>query len=245
MELIYFTYNHNLFPPFLPIRTLPFYDLTFVIKGSLTYSVNGQKYVVKEGEAIFLPTGCIRERVREENRATYVSFNFTSDEQYDLPTVIENAVGAESNLLLTCAEEIKRKYYPNGEKQIELLCQCLLENLQAKRKVSQEHALIIKIKHFVNEHFPEKITLQKIGELTYFSPLYCDTVFKRETGTSIIRYVIWRRMEEAKKLLSEGALPLKKVAETVGFEDYNYFARAFKKWTGATPREYKTAFGAL
>lgn len=59
---------------------------------------------------------------------------------------------------------------------------------------------------------------------------------------SIIRYVIQRRVEEAQKLLLEGTLSLKKIAETVGFEDYNYFARTFKKATGRTPREYKNSF---
>lgn len=241
MELIYFIDYHNAIPPRLQKQTISFYELTFVFKGSLTYLINGNEYRVQEGTAVYLPANSIRERLQSEQRATYASFNFLVDTPPELPTVIPKAVNNECNLLIACAEEIKRKYYPNGEKQIALLCRCLLENLGANLKLAQEHPLVFKIKSFVNNRLSEKITLQKIGEETYFSPLYCETVFKRETGVSIIRFVLERRIEEAKRLLSEGSLPLKKIAEAVGFEDYNYFSRAFKKSTGLTPREYKNS----
>ena len=57
-------------------------------------------------------------------------------------------------------------------------------------------------------------------------------------GRSIISYLIGERMEAAKQLLGEGAL-LHDVAVAVGFEDYNYFARCFKKHVGYTPLQYR------
>ncbi len=242
MKLIYFIDYHGAIPPRLQKQTISFYELTFVFKGSLTYLINGKEYQVQEGSAVYLPANSVRERLPSEHRASYTSFNFLIDTPPELPTLL-NDIGNECNLLIACAEEIKRKYYANSDAQIALICSCLLENLGANLKLSQEHPLTSKIKRFINERLSEKITLQKIGEETYFSPLYCETVFKRETGVSIIRYVLMRRMEEAKRLLAEGSLPLKAVAEAVGFEDYNYFSRAFKKTTGLTPREYKNSVG--
>ncbi len=238
MKLVHFIDYHSALPPPLPKQTIAFCELTFVNKGALTYLINGVEYRVQEGTAVFLPEGSVRERPVSEHRASYTSFNFLVDEPPILPTLLTQ-IGSECKLLLTCAEEIKRKYYPNADRQLALLCECLLENLQANLKLAQEHPLIVKIKRFINENLSQKITLTNIGEVTYFSPLYCETVFKRETGESIIRYLLKRRIEEAKRLLAEGSLPLKAVAEAVGFEDYNYFSRAFKKQTGLTPREYR------
>ena len=75
--------------------------------------------------------------------------------------------------------------------------------------------------------------------MTFFSPIYCDTVFRKEVGRSIVDYVLDRRIDEAKRLLIEGTIPLAQIAETVGFNDYNYFSRVFKKRSGYSPTEYR------
>jgi len=75
----------------------------------------------------------------------------------------------------------------------------------------------------------------------FFSPLYCEIIFKRYTGTSIIKYLIQQRIERAKALLLDGTLSLKAIAIAVGFEDYNYFSRVFKRATGTSPKQYKVS----
>jgi two-component system response regulator YesN len=67
-------------------------------------------------------------------------------------------------------------------------------------------------------------------------------VFKQETGLSITAYVIKKRIEKAKQLLIERVLTLPEVAERVGFSDYNYFSRVFKKEVGVSPINYRKSF---
>lgn len=69
--------------------------------------------------------------------------------------------------------------------------------------------------------------------------MYCDTVFKKETGFSIIEYFNKLKIEEAKKLIVERADSLTEIALKLGFEDYNYFSRLFKKHTGYSPKQYQ------
>ena len=66
--------------------------------------------------------------------------------------------------------------------------------------------------------------------------------FKKEMGKSIINYLIDVRISEARNLISGSALPLSAISEKVGFEDYNYFSRIFKKRVGYTPRQYRRLF---
>ena len=92
---------------------------------------------------------------------------------------------------------------------------------------------------YLHEHFRERITLDDIGKITFFSPVYCETVFRREIGRAIIDYVIELRISEAEKLILENAYPLGEISRAIGFQDYNYFSRTFKKRTGYSPTEYR------
>ena len=51
------------------------------------------------------------------------------------------------------------------------------------------------------------------------------------------------RVDAAKKLLTQTTLPVSEVAARVGYEDYNYFIKVFKKETDCTPARYRKACG--
>ena len=77
-----------------------------------------------------------------------------------------------------------------------------------------------------------------MSRATFFSPVYCCLVFKRETGETITDYIINEKITEAKILIPQG-YRLKDVAARVGMFDYNYFSRLFRKKVGYTPLQYK------
>ena len=68
------------------------------------------------------------------------------------------------------------------------------------------------------------------------------SLFRRETGKSINEYINECRMMAAKEFVQEGA-PIKEVAKMTGFNDLNYFSKAFKRYTGKSPRTYKEQDG--
>ena len=55
---------------------ISYYDLTFVLKGSMTYVADDQTYVLNENDAILLPPGTVRQRMAGTQKVQYVSFNF-------------------------------------------------------------------------------------------------------------------------------------------------------------------------
>ena len=64
-------------------------------------------------------------------------------------------------------------------------------------------------------------------------------IFKTELGMGISQYILRRRMHRAKKLLRTTDLPIKQIADMVGFADYNYFGRVFKKTYGRSAKSYR------
>lgn len=68
--------------------------------------------------------------------------------------------------------------------------------------------------------------------------------FKDQTGQTLIDYTTKLRMDMAKRLLVENDLPLKSIAEEVGYYNVSSFIRRFKQLVGMTPGEYRVQFKA-
>ena len=60
-------------------------------------------------------------------------------------------------------------------------------------------------------------------------------------GTTISREIAKLKKEQASRLLKHSRQSISDVANAVGFSDPSVFSRAFKRWTGFTPREYRSA----
>ncbi len=237
--MIYTRYNKggNVFS--LPDTRIGFNDLTFVLKGSMAYTVDGADITLNAGDALFVPEGAYRSRKSDKRGNTeYLSLNFVSGEEYSLPTLIKDCLTDEIPYLLQAVIKVGETPYGNAEKKTEQILKCLLLSLQSREFEKKQHPLVIQIKRYLHAHLKEKITLSSLVESTFFSVAYCEGVFKQETGISIVEYLLRERIRRAKRLLSEGALPLTDIAEEVGFPDYNYFSRTFKKRVGVSPKSY-------
>lgn len=66
--------------------------------------------------------------------------------------------------------------------------------------------------------------------------------FKKATGMTLIEYLQALRIEEAKRLLEESALPVDEVSTAVGYADFSFFRRLFKRLTGLKPAQYRRLF---
>lgn len=238
-KLIYIRHNKNT-PAFsIPPKTMSFVDLTIVFKGILEYRIDHECITLHRGDAILVQKGALRERKASKENTDYISFNFRLDETFDMPIFIPNALSGEVLLILAACDEIRQVHLSNYEEPISHLLSCLLITLKNNLKTQSGNPLVSKIIRFIHENISQKITLSDISQYTYFSPIYCDSVFKKEVGTPIISFLLDERIRLAKQLFAEGTLSLRQVAESVGFNDYNYFARTFKKRTGYTPVQYQ------
>lgn len=239
LKITYARHNPAIPATALPPFPLSFYDLTVVLGGTLTYVIEGEEIVLGSGDAILMPPGTVRVRRESAENTDYISFNFTTDRAPALPLYIEHALHSDALFLLSAFDKINGRSYLDHREENEHLLACLLLVLENRVRARSIHPLVRTVMKYVHEHLGEKITLEDIGRETFFSPIYCDALFKKETGHSIIDYVIEKRIDEAKRLLLEGALPLSTIAEHLGFRDYNYFSRAFKKRCGYTPSAYR------
>ena len=223
----------------IPTQIAPYCELTILIKGHFDYYVDGTHVPLDDGDAVFIPKGYVRARKAPDAICDYVSFNFESPESINLPTLIKSAVHSEELLLISALDKMNSRYFPDNKEKIGHLVGCLLALMEDRVKLQNYSSLTRSIMSHVNKNYASRITLDDIAAITYFSPIYCDTVFKREVGRSIIDFLIDKRIEEAKRLLLGNVHKLSEISALVGFNDYNYFSRVFKKRTGYTPLSYR------
>lgn len=89
--------------------------------------------------------------------------------------------------------------------------------------------------YYLENHYEEEITLERLAHDQYISPAYLSKIFKEATGMSPINYLINIRLNRAKELLHHEHLTVKEIASTVGYQDAYHFSKSFKKQFGIAP----------
>jgi len=86
------------------------------------------------------------------------------------------------------------------------------------------------------------ITVQMLADNIALNREYLSRKFKEKTGMTVQEYIIYVRMENAKKLLKKG-LSVFQVSGMVGYQDPFNFSKTFKKKYGVSPKQYTKAQG--
>lgn len=119
--------------------------------------------------------------------------------------------------------------------------------------ISQEHltfsvsetSVAKSIQDYVDVHYAEDIGRSSLTDILYLDPDYASKLFKKEVGISFGNYIIQKRIEVAKNLLLTTNLPINTISDNVGYGNYSYFIRLFKKVTQMTPIEFRNQTGNI
>lgn len=106
-------------------------------------------------------------------------------------------------------------------------------------KVSYKDEIVKKSKLYVKENIEGEITLNVVAQYLNISKNYFCSMFKQETGSNFLNYIVQQKIERAKKMLIEENMKVYEVSERLGYNDTTYFSKLFKRNVGVTPQEYK------
>lgn len=95
------------------------------------------------------------------------------------------------------------------------------------------------VMRYVNDHLAADISLSDIADHVHVSRNYLCFIFKKETNSTLLNYIVETRVRRAKDLVKDGRYKMYEIAGMVGYPDYAYFSQIFKKQTGMTLSEYK------
>lgn len=106
-------------------------------------------------------------------------------------------------------------------------------------------AITRQVVKYIESHFCEDITRQKLASLVYVHTNYLSKLFRKEMGCTIPEYVLRCRINYAKSLLSSTNVKISEISSQVGIMNNCHFSAVFKKKTGFTPKEYRRLFGRV
>lgn len=95
------------------------------------------------------------------------------------------------------------------------------------------------LRNYMITHFSEKLTLKSLAAEFNMNPNYCCSLFTKYLGQTFSAYLTELRITEAQNLLHNSDYSLEEIASMVGFRDYFYFSKVFKKCCNHSPKEYR------
>lgn len=138
-----------------------------------------------------------------------------------------------------------RKIYENKEvNQVrqygELYLKTIVDNARAKESSHKSPKEIVdEASTFIKSHLSEDLSVEVVARQVYMNPDYLTRIFKKETGSSLIKYIIQERMYMARKLLMETELSVNGIALEVGYADYSHFTKTFRQMYEMTPSVFR------
>lgn len=98
------------------------------------------------------------------------------------------------------------------------------------------------VAYIENMYQNPELSAAAVSDYLHISPGYLRTLFKRQTGSTIIGFITKVRMEKAKALLLQGEQKNSDVAEQVGYANPHYFSYCFRRYYGFPPAEARERF---
>lgn len=235
-------------------------EIFYVVGGSGKFNIEGKLLPVTTDDMVIVNPNVEHTEVSYNKRPLeYIvlgveGLEYSAGEDADERWFMTNLQNAREALLHALREMLREiEYKAVG---YELICQDLLEVLILRlmrhaglqflptktehrkpgRKPSKECAAV---RHYIDNHFKENINLDMLSELVHVNKYYMVHSFTKEYGISPINYLISRRIEESKYLLSDTDHSLSQISHMLGFSSPSYFSQSFRRLEGVSPMEFR------
>jgi len=109
------------------------------------------------------------------------------------------------------------------------------------RAARERPAFVDKVIDYCREHFHEDIHVDDLADIAGYSRYHFTRLFTAHEGVSPAQYLQQVRLRHAVNLLRSTDRPIKQIADACGYQDPNYFAKAFRRTFGVTPQVIRSS----
>ncbi len=247
------------------------YEIISIKQGKIKLTLNGNEYVLKEGDFSFLGSGVIHGGNPQD--CIYECIVFDINILRNRGFVFDNFIKkiSHNNIIVNpCITKEELENYPNLKDNLLKLFEALRDNQDffeletvasllmvfteiAKNKLYSDSTTdktnveltIEPIKNtleLIQENYSENLDLEQLAKTANLSSRYFCSLFKKVMKQTPINYLNNYRIDRAAYLIAENKKSLMEICYECGFHDYSYFIRVFRKIMKTTPKQYKKQF---
>ena len=99
--------------------------------------------------------------------------------------------------------------------------------------------VLLRVLQLIDQRFNEPLRVEDLGRHASLSPFHFARMFKISVGQAPHAYLTAKRMQHARELLADTAVPIAEVARRVGFRTQAHFSGVFRKQVGVTPGQFR------
>ncbi len=247
----------------MPPNRISHYILAYIKTGSGKKTIGNYSFEIQPGSGLIFPKNVIHSTNRWslDTSGFMLSFDDSVFEDYQFPKSF-----LQLNKLFRLSVNPHRIFDTETSQIIESLFR-EIKKLKDSEDIQNKKLFILKLSELIIEYQKvylkkddlkqEKISLfdefvelleanyKKEKEVNFYAeklsvhPNYLNKIVRDSSDYSTKEFIDLRIVQEAKYLLTATAIPLKEIAYDLGFQDYNYFSRFFKKSAGQTPKLYR------
>lgn len=240
-------------------------EILYILRGDGIFEINGTPYPVSSGDLVIYNSDAVHNESVKFPPPPLYGLEASGIQIDNLPSnwiiapdacpvIPLGARATEFRHLFRSIYEHSSKQTPNASAICQYLFLALLHMIHelfdgsapvhaGAKEESKATELGRQIQIYVDEHVLEDLSVQSVADHFDISSAYLFRLFKQVTGTSLMQYIIQRRIGEAQTLLLITELSITEVAQRVGYDNLSHFVKMFSQKVGMSPRQYRKQAG--
>ena len=230
-----------------------FWELTYVDKGILKTKIEENTYHLEQGDFIFYTPHQYHQQW-SENKTSVCFVTITFDMDFEDSHLLSNRLFHGNTEIKNLLHQILQEknlntYYSDDlilcyvkELIIKLVRDIRLENtidrLSTDMQANVENTIVSQALAYIHNHIHLKLTVSDIANSIPISSSYLSTLFKKNTGSTLMEYVNQYRLEKSKEYLRTSPYTITQIADLLGYSSVHYFSKQFKDYYGVSPTVY-------
>ncbi len=233
-----------------------FFEIYYFIGGDVQYLIEGQHFIPEPDSILLIPKNTFHGvRIDASGRYERYALHFLADlispeyqrtllmpfhsEQIYFRVEKRFRFRQYFDSLMECAQMDENIRLIAVKSRIEALLSQLYFMRHEQKALAHEgpkDQIVERVLRYINENITEDISLESIAARFFISKNYLNTVFRKTIGTTVGKYVCFKRATIAQQLIAEGQSAVNSAISS-GFKEYSTFYRSFIKIFGHSPAQ--------
>lgn len=229
-----------------------YYHLFYFVSGTGAFLIGEETYPILPGSCFLLPPGIVHglEDSTEKDLLSY-EVKFTVQDGWLAERLqTELVCQDQGDFFRICVEAVHKNGLSHQEERRNManhfLCALLTEMGQTKPEQKNSELIdtgaysvpTVEIITYIESNYMHHIYLDDIAEHVQYNRNYMCSLFKSDTGHTVVDYLNYVRIRKACEYILYSDIGFSQICYRVGFSNLSHFNRTFKKLVGVTPSAY-------